>query len=254
MAGTIALTEARVVRSEWLKFWSLRSRYVTLGVCALAVVGIAALALRLVDAETLDVDPAATAAIGGTTVLAYALGVLGVLSASTEYASGLIRATFGAVPSRSPVLRAKALVLAAVAVATVSTTAVAAYGLGAITYDGSTPYGSLFEVAVLRSIGAATLETTGYALLGLAFGFLLRNGAGAISALLGITMVLPIVVGVIPGLSDTVGRYELSSLIWAIAGTGDGSLLPVPAALAVLVAWIAAPLVAAAVVIARRDA
>jgi ABC-2 type transport system permease protein len=263
MAGTIALTEARVVRSEWLKFWSLRSRFVTLGLCAVGVVGIGALALSIVDPGDID-GPPAVVAIASTQVLSYALGVLGVLSASTEYASGLIRATFTAVPSRGPVLRAKALVLAAVAVTTVTATAVAAYGLGAITYDGSAPYGSLLEADLLRGIGAATLEAAGYALIGLALGFLLRNGAGAISALLGITIVLPIVVSVIPGLDDTAGPYLLSSVITAIARAGDGSqapvavgqdgLLPGPAALAVYAVWIAVPMAAAAVVTARRDA
>lgn len=41
-----------------------------------------------------------------------AVGVLGVLLISGEYATGMIRATFGAVPERLPVLWAKAALYA----------------------------------------------------------------------------------------------------------------------------------------------
>jgi len=42
------------------------------------------------------------------------LGVLGVLAITTEFSSGMIRATFAAVPRRPMVLAAKAAVVAAV--------------------------------------------------------------------------------------------------------------------------------------------
>ncbi|MFM7536940.1 MAG: ABC transporter permease [Acidimicrobiales bacterium] len=254
MARSLGLTEARVVRSEWLKFWSLRSRFVTLGISAIGVAAIGAIAAGVVDTSALDGDPAARAAVASLGVLPIVLGVLGVLSATNEYAGGLIRATFAAVPSRTPVMRAKALVLAAIATATVAATALAAYGLGALTYDGGAAYGSPFDGDVIRFVGAAALEAVGYALLGLGLGLLLRNGAGAISTLMGLVMVVPIVVSLIPWMSDTVGPYLISSAQMAVAGSGTDDLLPVPAALAVFAAWVAVPLVVAVVVTRRRDA
>ncbi len=181
-------------------------------------------------------------------------GVLGVLSATNEYAGGLIRATFAAVPSRVPVVRAKALVLALIAVATVASTALVAYGLGALTYDGTAAYGSLVDADVLRYVAATALEAVGHALLGLALGLLLRNGAGAIATFMGTVMAVPIVVALIPWLNDTVGPYLISSAQMALAGSEDDTLLPVPAALAVFVAWVAVPLGAAVATALRRDA
>ena len=50
----------------------------------------------------------------GVNLAELTVGVLGVLVATGEYATGMIRATFAAVPRRLPVLVAKAGVLAAV--------------------------------------------------------------------------------------------------------------------------------------------
>ena len=53
-------------------------------------------------------------ALVGVRIAQLAIGVLGVLVISSEYSTGMIRASLGAVPKRLPVLWAKIVVLAAV--------------------------------------------------------------------------------------------------------------------------------------------
>ena len=55
-----------------------------------------------------------TIALLGVSVSQLAIGVLGVLFVSSEYSTGMIRATIGAVPRRLPVLWGKVIVFAAV--------------------------------------------------------------------------------------------------------------------------------------------
>src|SRR5262249_59136531 len=57
-------------------------------------------------------DPAAIS-LSGVQLAQIAIGVLGVLLITSEYATGLIRTTFAAVPRRLPMLWAKAALLAA---------------------------------------------------------------------------------------------------------------------------------------------
>src|SRR5581483_10877031 len=56
-------------------------------------------------------DPTALS-LGGVSLAALAVAVLGVLMAAGEYSTGTIRATLAAVPTRLPVLWAKAVVFA----------------------------------------------------------------------------------------------------------------------------------------------
>src|SRR5262249_54256124 len=111
------VTFPRVLRSEWIKLWSLRSTiYTMLG----AVVALVALGLVLTgvtasrwstmslhDRQTLN---STALSIGGFWLTMYIVGVLGVLVIGGEYATGMIRASLSAVPKRLPVLWAKALV------------------------------------------------------------------------------------------------------------------------------------------------
>jgi hypothetical protein len=98
-----------------------------------------------------------------------------------------------------------------------------------------------------------------FSLLGLGLGALLRSAAGAIAILAGLVYVIPIVIGNIPEpWSERLGSLMIGALPREI--TGDiittsvyGSLLSPVAAFAVLVAYAALPLLAAAWLVRRRD-
>ena len=107
----------RVVRSEWLKFRSVRSSWLTLAITMVLVVGLGALfcAARAAHwpprdpGEQFTFDPTRIS-LAGVFLAQLAMGVLGVLVVTGEYSSGTIRATFTAVPRRLPVYIAKPLV------------------------------------------------------------------------------------------------------------------------------------------------
>src|SRR3954467_3448617 len=118
---TYPVTQTRVLRSEWIKLWSLRSTWFTLAAALVGVVGIGYLvsyegrrhyaSMGLV--ERLTFDPTLHS-LFGVYLAQLAIGVLGVLVITGEYATGMIRATLAAVPTRLPVLWAKLAVFGSV--------------------------------------------------------------------------------------------------------------------------------------------
>jgi len=101
------VTFPRVVRSEWVKFRSLRSSWALLASAAAGMMAIGAVIgyttgknFAGLDAE----DSAASGALQGFRLATLLMGVLGVLLVTGEYGTGSIRSTLAAVPRRLPVL------------------------------------------------------------------------------------------------------------------------------------------------------
>src|SRR5690349_4984112 len=103
-------------RSEWIKFWSVRSGPVTLLATALVMlVGAVAFAVScrhgwatMSAGDKALFDPVYESLIG-ITLAQLLVGALGLLTVTGEYASGLIRGTFIATPQRVQVLAIKVL-------------------------------------------------------------------------------------------------------------------------------------------------
>ena len=116
----LRLNPVHLLRSEWLKFWTVRSTYWTLALTAAVFVGLVTLVsfgLRSshVSVEELGSAPVALIPLSAGAQLALVpLAVLGVLTVTSEYSTGMIRASLTAVPTRLPVLWAKAAVVAVV--------------------------------------------------------------------------------------------------------------------------------------------
>src|SRR5690554_6515634 len=119
--GQGQLTFDGVVRSEWIKLLSLRSiRWSILAMLVFSWAGAALLAWALSDAALMAEDMPAVlvqSATFGSLFSVLIIAVLGVLSVTSEYSSGLMRSTLSAVPARTPVLGAKTLVVGAMALA-----------------------------------------------------------------------------------------------------------------------------------------
>src|SRR5437588_51100 len=115
------VTQARVIVSEWTKLRSVRSTRWSLLVATVLTIGFPILAAAVISshwghqsaAERASFNPLDPALIGSQ-IAQLAIGILGVLVISAEYSTGMIRATFTAVPKRLPVLWAKAVVFALV--------------------------------------------------------------------------------------------------------------------------------------------
>ena len=104
-------------RSEWIKFRSVRSGpFTLLGAAVIVVVGAWLLGAGnrgSAEASPATFDPVFTV-LQGIELAQLFVGVLGVITVTGEYTSGLIRGTFVATPQRAQVLAMKALVFAVV--------------------------------------------------------------------------------------------------------------------------------------------
>jgi hypothetical protein len=129
----------------------------------------------------------------GLTIGQLAFGVLGVLMITSEFSSGLIRATLAAVPSRPLLLAAKAAVLGAVVLAVGEIMAFAAFAVGEAVLRSPAPHATLGQPGVLRAILMAGAYPGLIALIGLGLGAVIRHTAGAICAVVGILFVLPLI-------------------------------------------------------------
>ena len=112
---------------------------------------------------------------------------------TAEFSSGMIRATFAAVPRRPLVLAAKAAVLGAVTLAAGEISAFAAFLAGQATLQAPAPHATLGQPGVLRAVLMAGAYPALIALIGLGIGASIRHTAGAICALVGVLFVLPLV-------------------------------------------------------------
>jgi ABC-type transport system involved in multi-copper enzyme maturation permease subunit len=200
------VTTRRAMRSEWTKFRSVRSSKIVLLVSAVLVVGMAGTVAALLNNQWDKLPPAARAQfdpaivpMAGVGLAQFAVGVLGVLLISGEYATGMIRSSLTAVPQRLRFALAKFAVLVMV-VGGVSLAATAgAFGVAQAVWARRHIGTQLGAPHTLRPVLGAALYLVLVAVLGMALGFLLRHTAAAIAGLVGLVFLAPIVVNFLPG-------------------------------------------------------
>jgi ABC-type transport system involved in multi-copper enzyme maturation permease subunit len=199
-------TLPRVIRSEWTKFWSLRSTWWTLLIAFVVTIGFATLIawgassnidkMSPQDRATLDVT---NIAMAGVAFGQLALAVLGALVVAGEYSTGGIKATFVAVPNRLRVLLSKILVFGVVAWVVGTVAAFISFFVAMTFWSSHDLAASLSTPAVLRAVFGAGLIALASGLLGLALGALIRHTAGSITAAVALLFVLPPLTGLLPG-------------------------------------------------------
>jgi ABC-2 type transport system permease protein len=157
------------------------------------------------DKATLD---AVRVSLGGSHLSQIAVGVLGVLVITSEYTTGMIRATFSAVPRRSRVLAAKAIVFATTALVVGIAASFAAYFVFQALLSGDSLRSSIGDPGVVRALIGGGLYLAALGLLGLGLGAIIRASAGAIAALFSLLFVPQILAELLPQTwKTTVGRY-----------------------------------------------
>ncbi len=263
----LAVTQRRVIRSEWIKLRSVRSWLIMIAGAAAVLVAFGALAASVASGAVTTqngarpagpfngTDPTALS-LAGVTLAQLIIGILGVLVISNEFASGSIRSTFAAVPRRLPVLWAKALVLAAVLAVVMVIAAVVAFTVGQLILgDGNNT--TLSADGVLRAVVGSGLYLAGIGVMGIAVGALLRNTAGAIAVVVAALLIIPGLIRIVlpDSWSDAIAPYLPSNAGSAFSSvSGSTTLLSPVAGAAVFVGWLIVVLAAAAVLIRRRDA
>jgi ABC-2 type transport system permease protein len=264
--GDIRLSFPRIVRSEWIKFRTLRSTVWTLGITVFLMVGIVTLFSAVVASQETGHDARGSSIFVFTLaadLAQLAVVVLGVLVITGEYSTGMIRSTLAAVPRRLPALWAKAVVL----VAAIFVVSMVAVGLSVAVMQlflgskGLAP--DLGDSQTVRILIGTALYLTAIALFAFAIGALLRHSAGALATVLGLLLVVP-TLGVIPWrplqlitpfLPGAAGsKILLPTQINAMSQGGVGAVLGPWQGYAVLLAWVAVLLTVAAVLLRRRNA
>ena len=257
------LTQARVARSEWTKLHSLRSTRWSFLAAIVLTIGLPLLFATVVSSRWGTMSPRERAdrspldiALAGVNVSQLAIAVLGVLVITGEYSTGMIRASFTAVPKRLPVLWAKAAVFAAVTfLLMLPSVVIAFFGSQAVLSRHHILQVSFSQPGVARSVIGGAVYLTLVGTLALCIGAILRNTAGGISAFAALFFVIPPLMNILPtSWNDAVTPYlpsEAGRSVFALTH-GAHSLAPAPG-LGLFAAYTALALAVAAVLLVRRD-
>ncbi len=208
------VTWVRVLRSEWTKLRSLPSTAWSLLATVALVVGIGTMysLIRVTRPPTTpdavaNFDPTAVS-LGGVQLAQLAIGILGVLLITGEYATGMVRTSFAAVPRRLPVLWGKAVAFALTTLVLCLPASAVAFVAGQMILAREHLDIALGDPGTTRAVLGSALYLTGIGLLGLGLGALLRSTAGAVGALFGVLFGLQLVSGFLPeSWSDHVYKY-----------------------------------------------
>jgi len=112
-------------------------------------------------------------------------GVLGVLMMTSEYTSGMIRATLAAAPNRPLMLAAKAAVFGAVALALGEATSFIAFLTGGAALRHGITAPTLSQPGALRAVLLTGVSFCLIGLLGMGLGAIIRNTAAAVAVMVG---------------------------------------------------------------------
>lgn len=269
------LSTAGILRSEWVKLFTLRSTWWCLGIIAALTVGIPAL-IALALSNSGDAGLAGSADTGyvnwmmattlpiGFSVLAAA--VLGCLVITGEYGTGMIRSTMAAAPKRLSALFAKAVVIGAV---------VFVVGFVSLAF-GAVASGAILGAAdvvidwsdgrVWLTLLAAAAYPALIAVFSVGVGTILRNSAGAIAAVLGLLLVVPTIFQLVGGLLQAQWAFDVGAFLPSSLGStmytpvvegmtfAQGTVtLEVWQATLALVAWAVAAIAGGALLLKARD-
>jgi ABC-type transport system involved in multi-copper enzyme maturation permease subunit len=255
-----------LVRSEWIKLRTVRSTYWTLLAAAAGMAGSGVLLTSAYVRHLGSASPAARSffdpaaySMSGFFLAQLAIGVLGVVVMTSEYATGSIRATFAAAPQRWEVLAAKAAAFGAAAAVAGVASAFGAFFAGQAVLSQKGIQAHIGDPGVLRSVLGAGLYLAVLGLLSLGLGALIRRTAGAIGALVGVVIILPVFTQALPSSwQDAVTPYLPSVAGQAVIGRTKFAppvhLLPPWAGFGVFCGYAAAALIASALALTRRDA
>ncbi|HWA67677.1 MAG TPA: ABC transporter permease [Mycobacteriales bacterium] len=237
-----------VLVSEWTKLRSVRSTYWCVLVSIIVGVGLGA-AISAGSAagysqeslhDQLLFDPAAIS-LAGLFFSQLALGVFAIMTVSAEYSTGMIRSTVAAVPQRGYLLAAKATMVALVSFVTSIAVAFTAFPIGQAILNRHHLGVSLGAPHVARAVLGGGLYIGALSLMALGLATIIRHTAGAITALVAVVFIIPIVTQLLPdSLQHDFARYlpaNAGSAITNVVQTSD-SLGPW-SGYAVFLAWTA---------------
>jgi ABC-2 type transport system permease protein len=256
---------AEAIHAEWTKLRTVRSTVWLLATAMVLTIGISALTVSIVKCPaTCSADTTKTSLTGvmlGQAIVA----VLAVLVMSGEYSTGMIRATITATPRRLVLLSAKAIMLSAVVltVAAISVLGSLLAGRYILPDNGFTKATDFVPLSVyygptLRAAVGSVLYLGLIALFSLGVATAVRDSGVAMSVMLGLIYVLPILGGLVLSTHwrHIFDRYAPTSAGLTIQVTKDLAAQAIGpwAGLGVLAAWTVAALLTGGLLFKLRDA
>ncbi len=255
-----------LLRSEWIKLRSVRSTAWSYALLVLVSLALAAVMSSTLDLQGADASmiPAADQAtfIAQTSTFGVFFGqlivaVLGALTISGEYSTGMIRSTLTAVPRRLPALAAKAAVLFGTTFVVGLAANLGSYMVSSLVLSRQGLGVSIAEPGVFLPVLGGALYLALIAVFALGVGTIVRSGAGGIAVVLGIVLLLPMMLQLISApWAAAVLPYLVSNAGINMFGLMSFSQVPIEwwVDLLVVLGWLAVSLVGAAAVLKRRDA
>ena len=258
LAGTLA--------SEWTKIRSVRSTYWTL--FALLVVGIGLGALvsaatanhvtHLGKGAFLGFDATRRSLNAFSLFGSLTLMVLGAMTITAEYSTGMVRTSLTVMPRRGTVYAAKLIVFTVVGVILSLVTSFIAFLVGQSLLKSTGHSATLSQPNVLRAVIGCALYVVLIAVISYAIGAIIRHTAGAIASMAGIVFVLPLIVDILPtNWSQDIIRWLPTSGGDAILSTTtpqDPNLFTAWGQLGVTAGYAVILLIIGAVLFRKRDA
>jgi ABC-type transport system involved in multi-copper enzyme maturation permease subunit len=250
------------LRSEFTKIKSTRSTYWTLLALVVVCVGIGALASAGTASHPQGVSPtnfdATQQSLAGLYVGQLVIAVLGALTITSEYSTGMIRTTLSVQPRRGVVFAAKALVFAAVTLVTGLIASFTSFFVGQAILSGHHLSATLGQPNVLRAVIGGALFLTACGMLAYGLGAILRHTAGAITAAIGLLFVATVLVNFLPHTWQIhVDKWMpalAGSQIWTTKAGGGPDLFSAWPGFAVLAGYAAVAIIAGLVCFRTRDA
>ncbi|HUY07755.1 MAG TPA: ABC transporter permease [Acidimicrobiales bacterium] len=209
-----------VIASEITKLRTVRSTMWSFGVLVVLAVGLSALATSLTTShwnqagfgERFTFDPIRESLIG-VFFGQFAIGVLGVLVISAEYTTGTIRASLAAVPKRFRLLLGKIIVFGVATLIIGEIVAFASFFVGQTLLHAPAPHATISSPGALRAVTGDGLYLCLLGLIALGIGGIIRHTAAAVSAYVGLLLVIPIIIALLPStVSNDVTRFLPASI------------------------------------------
>lgn len=253
------VNQLRVTQSEWIKFSSLRSNWISLLLTAASIIGLGALLSYVINRQwdtmgapeqaTFD---AVTMSLAGVNLGQLIIAVMGVLIITGEYSNGMIRASVAAVPRRFSFLTGKMTISAFVSfvVSLVSVFIAFLVGQQLLGSHGV----SLDAPHVMRVLVGIAFYLMSVSVMATALGFITRSTAGGIAAVVALLLVLPVIGQLVPydWVADVL-NYLPGSAGGALATSVGDTSMSASTAVITLIGWMVALTAAAAVLLQRRD-
>jgi ABC-2 type transport system permease protein len=202
---------AGALRSELTKIRSVRSTYWSLIALVVITVGIGALfafgkaqnfsqlpPFGQAAERARDISQATETSLFGLILGQLVIAVLGALTITSEYSTGMIRTSLSVMPRRGVSLAAKAAVFGAIALVVGLVTSFASYFVGQAILSTQHINSTIGQPGVLRAVIGGGLFLAACGLLSFGLGAVIRHTAGAISASIGLLFVLAILSGFLP--------------------------------------------------------